>query len=146
MSGSESLILLSDTDHTRLCAFLASLKPKGLHQKLVLYTLEYVLQKASVVPEQDLPADVVRMNCRVWLQEVSAGAGASFLLAFPWEADLAAKKLSVLSTVGSAVLGRRAGEIIECLNSRKRARYRIRRIEEPKGERPGPAAGGRPSG
>ncbi len=130
MTENGNSILLSDNDYMRLSAFLASLKPRGLQQKLILYSLEYTLQKASVVAGEELPEDVVRMNCRVWLQEVHSGNRVGYYIVFPWEADPQEKRLSVLSSIGSAVLGRRIGEVVECLNSRKRSTYRIQRIEE----------------
>ncbi|XHO05749.1 Regulator of nucleoside diphosphate kinase [Ralstonia syzygii] len=68
-----------------------------------------LIARANVVSSDKIPADVVTMNAVV---RVRAGSGAAqeWTLVYPDEANLAAARLSVLSPMGSALLGGRAGD------------------------------------
>ncbi len=68
-----------------------------------------LIARANVVPSDRIPADVVTMNSIV---RVRAGSDAAqdWTLVYPDEANLATARLSVLSPMGSALLGGRAGD------------------------------------
>ena len=71
------------------------------------------LSRAVVVPADQVPANVVRMNSRVTYLDESNGLSREVELVFPEETDLKHGKISVLSPVGSALLGLRVGQTIE---------------------------------
>ena len=62
------------------------------------------LERATVVPQDGIPEDVVRMNSAV-LFRTEAVDERSVELVFPKDADVASRKLSVLTPVGSALIG-----------------------------------------
>ena len=76
--------------------------------------LLHELERASVVPDTAVPADVVRMNTTVVFRTIG-GEERSVQLVFPGEADIAAGKISVLTPVGSALIGLRTGHSITWL-------------------------------
>jgi regulator of nucleoside diphosphate kinase len=76
--------------------------------------LLHELERASVVPDAAIPSDVVRMNSTVLFRTIG-GDERSVELVFPRDADIAAGKISVLTPVGSALIGLRAGHSITCL-------------------------------
>ncbi|MEO8758481.1 MAG: nucleoside diphosphate kinase regulator [Devosia sp.] len=76
--------------------------------------LLHELERAKVVPDVGVPRDVVRMNSAV-LFRTDAGDERSVELVFPKEADISSRKISVLTPVGSALIGLRAGHSITCL-------------------------------
>jgi regulator of nucleoside diphosphate kinase len=69
------------------------------------------LERARVVPEAKLPPDVVRMGSSV---SYRAGDGEvrGVTLVYPAEADIAAGRISVLTPVGTALIGLRTGQSI----------------------------------
>jgi len=71
--------------------------------------LAELLVEARRVPHHELPADRVAMNSRVTYEEEPGKARRSVVLVHPIEADPAARRISVLSPVGLALLGRRSG-------------------------------------
>src|SRR5574337_1475665 len=92
--------------------------------------LENELVRASVVPADQIPKDVVTMNSRVVFEDETSGERREVTLVYPGQADISAGKISVLVPVGSALLGLRVGQSIDwALPSGKRRRYRI--IEVP---------------
>jgi regulator of nucleoside diphosphate kinase len=70
-----------------------------------------VLMDAQMVPHERLPQDRVAMNSLVAYQEEPAGARRSVAVVHPSEADPADGRISVLSPVGRALLGRKAGSV-----------------------------------
>jgi regulator of nucleoside diphosphate kinase len=74
-----------------------------------------LLTHARLVATEKLPADRVAMNSTVTYVEEPAGAHRTVKLAYPREADPARRKISVLSPIGLALIGRRRGEVIEAL-------------------------------
>jgi regulator of nucleoside diphosphate kinase len=70
-----------------------------------------VLMDARTVPHDRLPADRVAMNSRVTYREEPRGEARIVTLVPPREANAAEGRISVLSPVGRALLGRRPGSI-----------------------------------
>jgi regulator of nucleoside diphosphate kinase len=69
------------------------------------------LMEARLVPDHELPANRVAMNTRVTYRD-GDGAHRTVCLVHPKEADPARLRISVLSPVGRALLGRRRGSTI----------------------------------
>lgn len=69
------------------------------------------LERAVVVPAQELPANVITMNSRV-LIEID-GVQKEITLVYPADAKLWENKISVLSPIGTALLGYAEGDEIE---------------------------------
>ncbi|MFZ1744687.1 MAG: nucleoside diphosphate kinase regulator [Nitrospirales bacterium] len=78
-----------------------------------LESLMEELDRAHIVLPKDIPADVVTMNSRVRLSDMSKGEELEYTLVFPRDADTATGKISILAPVGTAILGYRVGDSIE---------------------------------
>jgi|SRR5690606_4249000 len=66
---------------------------------------------AEIVETNRMPADIVTLNAPVEYVEVESGARRRVTLVPPQDADPGARKISVLSPVGRALLGRKVGTI-----------------------------------
>jgi regulator of nucleoside diphosphate kinase len=73
--------------------------------------LNETLDGARHVPSTEIEGDVVTMNSEVAIEEAS-GARRTVKLAYPAEADPARGRVSVLSPLGNALLGARAGWMV----------------------------------
>lgn len=71
--------------------------------------LDAVLESADVMPWHQLPANVVTMHSRVLLIDLASGARRTVTLCYPGDAEPHSGFVSVLSPVGSSVLGLRTG-------------------------------------
>ena len=76
-------------------------------------SLKEELDRAQIVLPKDIPSDVVTMNSRVRLSDMSKGEEQVYTLVFPRDADTVTGKISVLAPVGTAILGYRVGDMIE---------------------------------
>nr|WP_314262314.1 nucleoside diphosphate kinase regulator [uncultured Devosia sp.] len=72
--------------------------------------LLYELERATVVPESKLPLDVVRMGSLVSFR--AGDETKTVQLVYPKDADISQGKISVLTPVGAALIGLRAGQSI----------------------------------
>ena len=73
--------------------------------------LLYELERAEVVADDILPADAVRMGSSVRYR-ANGVAERRVTLVFPKDADIAEGRISVLTPVGTALLGLRPGQSI----------------------------------
>lgn len=83
-----------------------------LRQYLWNEELAEELDRAIVVPLEQLPSDVVTMHARFTYADQLTGTLREIELVYPEEADPAHGKISVLTPVGSAMIGLRVGQEI----------------------------------
>lgn len=88
--------------------------------------LELELDRAMVVPQEQIPADVVTMRSRILFEDLETGRRREATLVYPDEANIDQSMISILAPVGQAVLGLKVGDEIEWpLPNARRARLRI---------------------
>ncbi|MES2893343.1 MAG: GreA/GreB family elongation factor [Bacteroidota bacterium] len=75
--------------------------------------LKAELQKATLVNNDELPLDVVRLNSRVTVQEGVKDRLIELILVVPEKANIKERRVSVLAPLGTALLGFRQGEKIK---------------------------------
>ena len=78
-----------------------------------LQELEAELEQGNVVEPGDIPRDVVVMNSKVRLVDLDTDEELVYRLTFPEDTDIDQDKISVLAPVGTAMLGRRVGDVFE---------------------------------
>ena len=71
------------------------------------------LERAQVVPSGALPADVVTIGSRVSFVEKGTGREQTVTVVLPPEADIALRRVSVLTPIGAALIGLGRGASIE---------------------------------
>lgn len=69
-----------------------------------------IADAAEVVPGARVPADVVTVNSIVSFREQGSGTVHRVTLVYPAEFSFADRRISILSPVGRALLGRRVGD------------------------------------
>jgi regulator of nucleoside diphosphate kinase len=72
-----------------------------------------LLVEARLVPHEALPADRIAMNSKVTYREEPDGESRSVVLVHPIEADASVGRISVLSPVGLALLGRTPASLVD---------------------------------
>ena len=103
--------IISETDAGRireLCARLEFLR--GAHAG-TRELLEKVAEEAEIVPARHLPADVVSIGSEVTFRDRLTDSIHRVSVVHPDEASHPERRISVLSPVGCALLGRRVGDV-----------------------------------
>ncbi len=78
-----------------------------------LVELKEELNAAKVLAKQEMPSDVVSLGSEVKVRELESGQETVYKIVFPREAHLGENRLSVLAPLGTALLGRRPGDVVE---------------------------------
>lgn len=108
MSGQ---ITITKHDKARLKKLIHHELSDGLQTEKSLRKLNNEIDKAMVVDIKELPKNVITMNSRVLVR--LNGNEEEVTLVYPQDADLTENKISILSPVGTAILGYREGDTIE---------------------------------
>lgn len=128
-------ILLTELDHRRLRGLIEVLRGRG--DDATLDALEGELERAAVVAAEAIPPTVVTMSSTVELEDTAAAEPRSLTLVFPGAAPVGGGHVSVLSPIGTALLGARVGDEVTWATPKGRRRARVLRVNDQ------PAASGR---
>ena len=101
---------LTELDHVRLLNLLRR-DARGEGSPQQVRVIEDVLDASALVPSREVAPDVVTMYSQVLLQDPQTGQRNTLTLCYPADAEPAVGFVSVLSPVGSALLGLRVGSI-----------------------------------
>ncbi len=119
-------IIVTQEDFQELCA-LFERTPASAED--AIDRLDAELARAELVSASQVPPDVVTMGSHVLFEELGSGVCRALTLVYPRDADAAEGRISVLSPVGSALLGLRTGQTIEWpIEGDRVRRYRIRAV------------------
>lgn len=99
-------IVVSDIDHERLTILAGNVSEK---LEEVAEELLQELDRAKIVPQKKLPLDVVRMGSMVEFRS-NDGHERKVTLVYPGEADIAQGKISILTPIGTALIGLTPGQ------------------------------------
>jgi regulator of nucleoside diphosphate kinase len=102
-------ITVTTLDRMRLENLLAT--RVGLAYRIEARRLREELRRAALAAPESAPPTLVTMNSRVLFCEDETGTTREMTLVYPWSARLASA-LSILSGVGTALLGLRVGDRI----------------------------------
>lgn len=107
--GRPPIILVESEAEALTGLALAALERASLSAELLLEELE----RATIVAQAELPADVVTMFAHVVFRDEGTGFEHAVRLVYPKDADMAQGKLSVLTPVGAGLIGMRRGSTID---------------------------------
>ncbi|MGV6871702.1 nucleoside diphosphate kinase regulator [Pseudochelatococcus sp. B33] len=99
-------IVIGDEEHERLSALAASIAAR---QPEIAEELLAEMERARVVKSARVPADVVRMNSEVEF-ETGDGQRRRVTLVYPGEADISTGRISILTPIGTALIGLSTGQ------------------------------------
>jgi regulator of nucleoside diphosphate kinase len=105
-------IYITKADHERLRRLVEGRRAENPSDLEYLDILEQELDRADIVEPDAIPRDVVTMNSEVRLKDLDAGGVRVYRLVFPSQARRE-NGISVLAPIGTAILGYRAGDVIE---------------------------------
>lgn len=122
-------LVITETDFERLQWLIESWKQLSPRDAERLDDLENELRRATVVKSDEVPPDVVTMNSRVRIQDLSRGGEHTYQIVFPEDADLDENRISVLAPIGTALIGYRTGTTVEWRVPSGTRRFRILDVE-----------------
>lgn len=122
-------IIISHADRRQLNALIDSARLDSRISYASLVMLERELARATVMPADDMPANVVTMNSHVTFVDLATGEEESYTLVYPRDANLLHDRISILAPIGTALLGYRVGDVIEWIVPAGKRRFRILKVD-----------------
>lgn len=106
----ERNLIITQQDHDRLVTLIREYRQQQTGERENLDALERELNKAQIVSQEELPADVVTMRSTVKVRSGDAKRRQTYTIVYPHEADIDRGYLSVLAPISTALLGYRVGD------------------------------------
>jgi len=85
-------------------------KEEQSHLELKIAKLEHTLSRAIVIDEGSMPEDQIHILSNVKVKDLTYDEEITFELVSPEEADFEMDKISVISPLGKALLGKKVGD------------------------------------
>lgn len=121
-------IVISEPD-ARVLRGLLTARADTSHDQEHLEELSQELERAQVLQPEQVAADVVTMHRPVRILDLSNGQRHELTLVGPAEANVSARRISVLAPLGTALLGYREGDEVEWLMPGGVRRLRIESVQ-----------------
>ncbi len=122
-------IVITEPDYDRLRRLLESAQPLLQRDTEHLDALRDELDRATIVKCGPITKNVVTMNSRVRVRDLSDGREFVYQIVFPGHADIAKNRISVLAPIGTGLLGYSAGTTLEWRVPSGIRRFRILAVE-----------------
>ena len=101
---------ITNLDYQRLFNLINSVRDTMKDDLHNIETLEQEIDRAKRIEPRKIGPDFVTMNSEVEVIDLASGRVMTFKLVYPQDADFKNNRLSVLSPLGSALIGYREGD------------------------------------
>jgi transcription elongation factor GreA len=122
MSG---ISYLSQEDYDSLVSALDDAKKAREQLEFQISKLEALLENSSVLDKSNLDTSKVSVLSQVTIRNTETAEELAYQLVFENEADLKNQKISVTSTMGTGLLGREIGDIVNVKTPRGNLEFEI---------------------
>lgn len=106
-------IMLTKEDHDIIFFYLRNSNWQNPADRQSADKLEAELKRAQIVNKDSLQKDFVQLNSQVKVRDLKADRLMEFVIVTPDKSNLKEMKISVLSPVGTALIGYRRGEYVK---------------------------------
>ena len=111
MKSQKNKLVLLKRDYDLLLKYIFSrMSPMSGESKNAEQLYEELADAEILEKEEDFPANVIRLNSLVKVEEINTGRKMSFRLVMPAQANLSKGKLSVFAPLGVVLIGYRKGQ------------------------------------
>lgn len=108
--GAKPRITLTATDHEKLSVLASA---AAINMPEVAAELAEELDRAHILSKGRHPSDTVCMGCEVEFRDDMTGRVQTVTLVYPNEADISKGRISVLTPIGTALIGLPVGKSID---------------------------------
>lgn len=122
-------LIIGASDHQRLAALAEAASART---PLLAAALLAEVERSRVVPEDHVPADAVRMGSLVTFRDEATHKEQRVRLVYPADADINSARVSILTPVGTALIGLTKGQSMSWLTlSGEERRLTVIDVEQP---------------
>lgn len=106
MNNDKNPVVLCEEDFNKLKQIVTISGTKEAEEM----SLAHEIGRAIIVKDNAFPPNTIRLGSTVKVEDVETSKSHEFMIVMPEEADLKAKKVSVLTPMAAAVIGYREGD------------------------------------
>ena len=106
-------IHITENDELKLREAIREARKGDYRNSPYITLLRGELDRAVIVPPRQIPADVITMNSRVLLTDLSTDDRMELTLVFPEDAGKNTDNVSILAPIGTAMIGYRVGDVFD---------------------------------
>jgi regulator of nucleoside diphosphate kinase len=110
-ASSPNAPVITELDAARIRELGARLPDKGRSLQALGELIDMVTVEAEIVPAGGLPPDIVTVNSVVSFRDEVGDSLHRVTVVYPQDSSIGDRRISVLSPVGRALLGRRVGQL-----------------------------------
>lgn len=110
-----SQVIITKQDHNKIHRSIIDAKAKNSIKKEEAEKLLAELKSAKIVEQNEIDGDVVTMNSIVKIHFQNNKTTMEFQIVYPIDANIKERKISIFSSVASALIGYRVGDEIDWL-------------------------------
>ena len=110
-----SQVIITKQDHNKIHRSIIDEKAKNSIKKEEAEKLLAELKSAKIVEQNEIDGDVVTMNSIVKIHFQNNKTTMEFQIVYPIDANIKERKISIFSSVASALIGYRVGDEIDWL-------------------------------
>lgn len=94
-------------------------------------TLAYELSRAIVVKDNEFPAQTIRLNSKVQIEDTATRKVTELTIVMPPHADIKQRKISILTPMAAALIGFKKGDEVEWRMPSGLKKYKILEVLDP---------------
>ncbi len=107
-------ILITTYDMERLECLINTTESPWNRKKTYFDQLDQKLENAKIVEPCDIPSDIITIYSVVRVKDLESGEETTYTIVPPSDANIMRQKISILSAIGTALIGHSVGDMIEC--------------------------------
>ena len=109
----DARVYLTRWDVERLKGLIEAAVSSASRDSQHLRDLGEKLKSGVIVEPERIPSDTVTMNSRVLLKDLDTGKTMIYSIVYPENADVGENKISILAPIGTALIGKQTGDVVE---------------------------------
>ncbi|MDY0296236.1 MAG: nucleoside diphosphate kinase regulator [Acidobacteriota bacterium] len=121
-------VFVSRSDRQRLLELIAMNRELNARPNVYLEQLEAELKSAHEVEPHEIPADVVTLNSTIRIFDLDTEEEKTFTLVLPAKVTDAKSTVSILSPLGTALIGYRQGDVVEWATHKGKLKFSIEEV------------------
>ncbi len=121
-------VYISDFDVKRFKWLISNSSKFNRESVKFVPALEYLLKNSTVLEPKNISNDIVTMHSKILVKDLQTGEENIFTLVFPFDEDINQSKLSILSEIGIAAIGRKQGNESEVKINSESKKIKIEKI------------------
>lgn len=120
-------MIITKNDRQRLLDLVETPSIKT-RMPLIIDRLTNRIGAAKLLSPNEVKKNVITMNSQVKLKDLSSGREAEITITYPADADPGKRRVSILSEIGLALLGRKENDVVSWRVPRGTGNFRIEEV------------------